>query len=688
MESEKVWERKEPMSLCILSERCKKIVGVLLRENKFISMKNIAEITGVSKRSIYYDICNINEWLDERGIKELEIERGKGIMIPQNDRDKIERLLEERQSGDYYVFSPSERVKIIICYIIYSQEPVYIDQMMEACQVSRNTVFGDMRVVVQTLHEYDLELKYESKKGYRIVGDVIRIRALFFLYFNTISSMFDSGILKFFNREEIQGYYKQLCLLEDELNIEYIEGDLLAIAALMPVMYNSTEKICFQGLKKNEILGSKEFKLVEKYFSGLEESEKIYLCLHLLGSRVSMATDKIFEDRADQSVYGITKALVTEFEKTACVNFENKEELERALFVHIKTSMYRYQYGIQIGNSMSNDITREYPNLFDITRIVAKYLEQMIGLPIPDSEVAYLALHFGAHLNVSKYRGNRLRILIVCVNGISTGNMIKREVKNLLPEAEIVDVVAAINVFNAQDICDLVISTVKIKSVLPVIVVNTILTDEDRKNILNHQLVHNSKKNKIADTLFDVIKKYVSESKYEDLKTDIVQCLQGEVQSLDVGVIEKQCGVLERLNRSKIIISEDKVKWQDSIYMTGRCLVQSGSIEEEYLNSIISQIMYYGPYMFITDEVMLAHAKPEDGVKKTDVSMAVFENPVDFPNGKKAKIIFILAVEDHEKHLKILNDILKIAENTDRIQSLAKADTCEKILEKLMEILK
>ena len=55
---------------------------------------------------------------------------------------------------------------------------------------------------------------------------------------------------------------------------------------------------------------------------------------------------------------------------------------------------------------------------------------------------------------------------------------------------------------------------------------------------------------------------------------------------------------------------------------------------------------------------------------------------------KKAKIIFILAVEDHEKHLKILNDILKIAENTDRIQSLAKADTCEKILEKLMEILK
>lgn len=604
-------------------------------------------------------------------------------MIPQTDRTKIEELLEEKHSGDYYVFSPSERVKIIICYIIHSKEPVYIEQIMEACQVSRNTVFGDMRVVVQTLHEYDLELKYESKKGYKVVGDVIRTRALFFLYFNTIRSLFDSGVLKFFNREEIQGYYKQLCLLKDELKIEYIEGDLLAIAALMPVMHNNTEKLCFQDLKKSEILVSKEFKLVKKYFSELDESEKIYLCLHLLGSRVSVATDEIFEDRADQSIYGITKALVTEFEKTACVNFEDKEELERALFVHIKTSMYRYQYGIQIGNPMSDDITREYPNLFEITKIVSKYLEQMIGLPIPDSEVAYLALHFGAHLKISKYHGNKLRVLIVCVNGISTGNMIKREVKKLLPEAEIVDVVAAINVFNAQDVCDLVISTVKIKSVLPVIVVNAILSDEDRRSILNHQLVHNSQKSKISDTLFDVIKKYVDESRHEDLKRDIVQCLQGEAQNLDIGVIGKKNGILERLNLSKIIIKKDEVKWQDSIYLTGKCLVQNGSIEKRYLDMIISQTMYYGPYMFITDEIMLAHAKPEDGVNKMDISMAVFENAVSFPKGKNAKIIFILAAEDHEKHLKILNDILKITENMDGIERLVRADTCEKILEEL-----
>ena len=50
---------------------------------------------------------------------------------------------------------------------------------MEECTVSRNTIFNDMRIVVSQLQAYDLKLEYESKKGYFITGDAIRIRAMF-----------------------------------------------------------------------------------------------------------------------------------------------------------------------------------------------------------------------------------------------------------------------------------------------------------------------------------------------------------------------------------------------------------------------------------------------------------------------------------------------------------------------------
>ena len=73
----------------------------------------------------------------------------------------------------------------------------------------------------------------------------------------------------------------------------------------------------------------------------------------------------------------------------------------------------------------------------------------MLGLPVTDSEVAYLTLHFGAFLKSAEKKNLQLRILIVCVNGVSTGNMLKHEIEKLLPEAKIVGLVAAVEVFRA-----------------------------------------------------------------------------------------------------------------------------------------------------------------------------------------------------------------------------------------------
>lgn len=674
------------MSITILNERCKKILKMLLWSNDYIPLQQIIEETKVSKRSIYYDICKINEWLDDYNISELIIERGKGVLISINSKSKIEQVLNEEAQEENYFFLPSKRVKIIICYIIYSNSAVYIEQLTECCQVSRNTIFGDLRVVVNYLHEYDLKLEYETKKGYFIIGDEIRVLALFLLYFNELKILYDDGILKFYRRCEIKEYLKKLENIEKELGISYVEGCLLSLAVLISAMNKEKGELYFPGLKKNEIVVMKEFKLVKKYFANLNEKEMIYLTLHLLGARITTATDDMFENSSNQSVYGITKALVAEFEKTACVNFENKEDLERSLFVHINSSLYRYQYGIQVGNPMCDDIIREYPHLFEITKIVCKYLEKMVGIPMPDSEVAYLALHFGAYLKISSKKDERLRILIVCANGISTGNMIKREIKKLLPNAQIIGVVAAVNVVNLQSICDLVISAVKVKSSVPVIFVHPIITDEDRKHILNHHLVINQNRICIEDSLYDVVKKYVNPDDYENLKLDIVHCLQRKEEDFNISIIEQKNGLLEKLNIAKIKITDETFLWQDSIRYVGEELIHNGSVKKQYIETIISQILYYGTYMFLTDEVMLAHAKPEDGVIRMDVAMTIFKKPVHFQDSRNAKIIFMLAAEDQEKHLKILEDIFKIVEKKKYIEELVGQKTKEDILINLQRI--
>lgn len=670
-----------------INSRCKKILSMLLNGEHYISLKQISEELAVSKRSIYYDICKLNEWLIYYDVSELEIVRGKGILISENDKKKITMIIEGNNKEEKYILSPTERIQVIYCYILISHlsEPIYIEQLAEYCNVSRNTIFNDLHLLVNQIKEYDLSLNYTPKGGYKIGGDVVSIRAMFFMYFNNLQPLIDNSVLDFIYKQPVKEYLKKLETISKELKTEYVSGVLLSLAALVPLMYKGRRRPYFPNLRRKNIVNTEEYKLVREYFPNLDDAEHIFLCIHLLGSRVSVIKDDMFENYVDQSVYEITKSLVAEFEKRACVFFENREELERSLFLHINSSLYRYRYGVQIGSCITEDVIREYANIFEITRKVSKYLEQLIGLPISDNEVSYLALHFGAYLKTSHKTQGLLKILIVCVNGLSTGEMLKREVQNLLPEGKIIGVVSAGDVNKVNEIYNLVITTIKLDSMVPVIQVNPILTDYDRSLILKYRQSELKQEKDISEGIFDVVKKYVSPKTYEDLKHDLDEYLKNDNKKLTFK--KKQLGFIEILKKERVEIIEEKYQWQEAIRMSGKKLVEVGSIEKRYLDCIISQLLYYGPFMFLTQGIILAHAKPEDGVKKMDVSMTIFKQPVYFSEYYQAKIVITLAVEDQLKHLRILNDIMTIFENKKHITYIAAMDSEEKIIQSMERLI-
>lgn len=662
------------MALIYINARCKQILNLLLCQSKYITMDQIAAEMKVSRRTVYYDICKINLWLEQADLPVLKVIREKGLLIPHGEREKIFKMLESDEHEQIYIFSPIERVKIIICYIIYAKNPVYMEELTECCEVSRNTIFNDLKEVSAHLSQYDLKLEYQPKKGYYLAGNPIRIRALFILYFNEMTALFTGGTVKFFRREEIESYYEKLREIEKELGMSYVDGALLSLAALLPIMYNRKDTFKMEGLKETEIGKTKECMLVRKYFSDLPSEEQIYLSLHLLGSRVNIVPDEYFESNSKQYIYDLTRSLISEFEKVACIFFERREELERALFIHLNTSMYRYKFGVQIGNVIGDDVIQEYPELFALTRSAAKKLEESIGFPITDGEIAYLALHFGAFLKISNQENDRLRILIVCVNGISTGNMLKREIKKLLPFAEIVDVRAVVDMVNIQNICDLVISTVKINTVVPVITVHPILTEFDRKIILNHKMVAPISVVAQRDRLFQVVKKYVNPDDYDNLRNDLTAFIQNGSENIRREE-DFENDLMSILDGSRIRIFENTCSWQSSIRFAGQCLIDYRSIEKKYLDMIINQLQYYGPYMFLTENVILAHAKPEDGVNCLDISMAVFKEPVVYSELRKANLVFVLAAEDQEKHLKILQDILVLLSTPDFVSRVVACES-------------
>ncbi len=634
-----------------------------------------------------YDIYQINDWLNYYGLPELAIIRKKGILITEDVKAEIEGILEDDSLMDDYVFSPTERIGIIICSIIYSDEPVYIEQLMSYCGVSRNTIFNDLTVVETELQQYDLKLTYEAKKGYAINGDIIKVRAVYILCFNNLLPLFEENLLYFMDKEKVLDNISILTHMEERLHTSYVAGVITSLAALLPVLKKAESDLVIKNLKRDEIESTREFSLIEEYFPDLKWMEKIYFCIHLLGARVTVNSNDLFHGRPRQEVYEVTKALVSEFEKVACVNFKDRDNLEQALFAHIGASLYRYQYGIQIGDSIGEDVIKEYPDLFKITKIVSKYLEQMIGLPVPDKEIAFLALHFGAHLTLPDRGGKHLRILIICVNGVSTGNMIRREVRRLLPDCEITGVESARTIRNAQDKCDVIISTINMKSVVPVIKINPILTKKDREKILSHPRIKNHVVQLDIQHLMEEINPYIQEKDRKIVKKKIEDCLSHNSNlSVFASYKPEKAGLLDLLKGDRVRILSDADSWIKALWQAGEPLLKAGSIEERYIDTIISQLQYYGPYMFITPGVILAHAKPEDGVLRLDAAMTIFRNPVVFSDFHKASIIIILAASDQESHLKILRDIAElfsIQARVDDLISLPDEDHVIEYLEKL-----
>ena len=74
---------------------------------------------------------------------------------------------------------------------------------------------------------------------------------------------------------------------------------------------------------------------------------------------------------------------------------------------------------------------------------------------------------------------------------------------------------------------------------------------------------------------------------------------------------------------------------------------------------MINAVEEYGPYMVLTDNFALMHARPEDGVNETSMALLVSENKLDM-KGKPVKLFLILAAADDNSHIEALSEITEL----------------------------
>ena len=166
-----------------LGKRCTDILKIILYANGFVKVSSLTSQLGMSRRSIYYDLDTIGGWLRDHHLGELIRDRTKGVAVTPDQASKIKKILFGGGNKVFRTFSPVEREQLILCIILLQEKPSYTEDFMKYCDVSRNTVVGDLKNAAAFLRKNKLRLNYLTGKGYRIEGDPVRKRAAFFLYY-------------------------------------------------------------------------------------------------------------------------------------------------------------------------------------------------------------------------------------------------------------------------------------------------------------------------------------------------------------------------------------------------------------------------------------------------------------------------------------------------------------------------
>jgi mannitol/fructose-specific phosphotransferase system IIA component (Ntr-type) len=118
------------------------------------------------------------------------------------------------------------------------------------------------------------------------------------------------------------------------------------------------------------------------------------------------------------------------------------------------------------------------------------------------------------------------------------------------------------------------------------------------------------------------------------------------------------------LTEKLILLNLEAADWRQAVYAGGALLHQAGKCTPGYIDAMVRTIEELGPYMVFAPGMVLAHARPEDGVHENGVSLITLKTPVFFGNkaNDPVELIFSFCAKDRNSHvalLKALADFLR-----------------------------
>lgn len=649
------------------------ILQILYNSDDEKNLRELAEILEFSERSLRYEIDKIIEYLDDEEIG-LELIKGN---LRVKDKKKLFEIL--KQNYRISNFSSEERESYIVLKILFERiiNQVYLSEELE---VSRSTIKLHLKRIEKILEEHSLKLEISHKKGLELIGDEENIRLCTLKLIRKINHFKN----EFFKR--IIGNYLELNEDGIEIFINYCQKvmnkvisdeafeiikNYLKISLLMIKKGYEIKKIKNEKFLEETI----EYKSVEKgralleahYEMEINKVEYLKVADYFLGSHNYNLEYSYFENWVEIEI--LIKKMIYNFNKRIDIDISGDKVLLDGLLNHIKPTIYRIRNGIELENSIYEEVVEIYPHLFKITKEILFELEEFIQRKFSDNEIAFIVIHFRAAIDRNKVRSKEKKnVLVVCSWGYGTSKLLAQQLKDMY-SINIVDILPYHQYIknrknrNYKDL-DFIVSTIKLEEVeedIPIIKVNPILTNEDIQK-LNRQDLQKSSKKILYSEILEVVKKV---STNLDEKT-LLKELKGVLGSILVdNISQKKITIFDMLDKNLVLDEVEATEWEEAVRLAGKNLVKFGYSTDSYVDNMVESIKKYGSYAVILPKVAFPHAKSDGEVIKTAFSIVRLKKEVIFPGSIPVKMIVAFSSRDNKEHLDAFIEIVEMMENKD-----------------------
>ncbi|MCQ2969088.1 MAG: PRD domain-containing protein, partial [Clostridium sp.] len=465
----------------------------------------------------------------------------------------------------------------------------------------------------------------------------------------------------------IKNIQKVLNSVEEKYNFKLSDSSYIGLVihlALVIKRLQNFETIAMDKEILLELENIPEFKIADKIAQYLSKELKLeitkdevgYITMHIKGAKLTLNKIEDNIDLNNLDIRKISSNIIQVVENDFQIKIVDRDRLNRDLSNHLIPAISRLSMKLNIRNPLLDNIKEKYSDIFKSCEKACEILKDIVNVPvISESEIAYIALHFAAAIQRT-IEQEKIVAVIVCPSGIGTSRLLASDIQREFSNIIIKDRISIMNI-DIDDLknqgVDCIISTVKLDIDYKCILVNPLLSEDDKERVRKFiKEIINNKTN--------IRTKNEEKKSFGKEEVQLISNFGDKIINLLENLILRKVNSVSSINELIYIASQLFANNEEE-----RINIENGLLEREKI-----QTTYLDGY-----DLMLLHCKTESvkecrfGVVQLNQELQVEEKRI------KAAMVSLIPLNAEKIELDIISEISgEVIENSDFTQAVKVKD--------------